>query len=136
MDQRGHRRRRRHHRRTHRSGRHGNHVLPYLVQHNKRYYADPESFDPDRWSPERAADIDKKANLSFGVGRRRCLGDHFAMIEIGLAAAALLARWRPTPDPNYTVRASIETSSFLPQRCRLRCNRVEYLLGVHSRSLA
>lgn len=79
---------------------------PYLVQHNKRYYADPESFDPDRWSPERAADIDKKANLSFGVGRRRCLGDHFAMIEIGLAAAALLARWRPTPDPNYTVRAS------------------------------
>ncbi|MEV5832457.1 cytochrome P450 [Nocardia sp. NPDC052112] len=79
---------------------------PYLVQHNKRYYADPESFDPDRWSPERAADIDKKANLSFGVGRRRCLGDHFAMIEIGLAAAALLARWHPTPDPDYVVRAS------------------------------
>ncbi|MEV4124163.1 cytochrome P450 [Nocardia sp. NPDC049707] len=79
---------------------------PYLVQHNKRYYADPESFDPDRWSPDRAADIDKKANLSFGVGRRRCLGDHFAMIEIGLAAAALLVRWRPTPDPDYVVRAS------------------------------
>lgn len=79
---------------------------PYLVQHDKRYFTDPESFDPDRWSPERAADIDKKANLSFGVGRRRCLGDHFAMIEIGLAAAALLARWRPIPDPDYVVRAS------------------------------
>ncbi|MFE9320184.1 cytochrome P450 [Nocardia sp. NPDC052278] len=97
---------------------------PYLVQHNKRYYADPEAFDPDRWSPERAADIDKKANLSFGVGRRRCLGDHFAMIEIGLAAAALLARWRPTPDPNYTVRASnrdfVLSPSALPVTLRPR----------------
>ncbi|WP_433633418.1 cytochrome P450 [Nocardia sp. CA-120079] len=97
---------------------------PYLVQHSKRYYADPEAFDPDRWSPERAADIDKKANLSFGVGRRRCLGDHFAMIEIGLAAAALLARWRPTPDPNYTVRASnrdfVLSPSALPVTLRPR----------------
>ncbi|MFE7800847.1 cytochrome P450 [Nocardia sp. NPDC057440] len=79
---------------------------PYMVQHDKRYYANPEAFDPARWSPERADGIDKKANLSFGVGRRRCLGDHFALLEITLASAALLARWRPTPDPNYVVRAS------------------------------
>lgn len=79
---------------------------PYMVQHDKRYFPNPESFDPARWSPERAADIDKKASLSFGVGRRRCLGDHFALLEITLASAALLARWRPTPDPTYPVRAS------------------------------
>ncbi|WP_406230976.1 cytochrome P450 [Nocardia sp. NBC_01009] len=79
---------------------------PYMVQHDKRYYANPEAFDPARWSPERADAIDKKANLSFGVGRRRCLGDHFALLEITLASAALLARWRPTPAPNYVVRAS------------------------------
>ncbi len=79
---------------------------PYLVQHDKRHFPNPEAFDPDRWSPDRADDIDKKANLSFGVGRRRCLGDHFALLEITLASAALLARWRPVPDPNYVVRAS------------------------------
>ncbi|MTJ63287.1 cytochrome P450, partial [Nocardia seriolae] len=43
---------------------------------------------------------------SFGVGRRRCLGDHFAMLEIALASAALLSRWRITPAPNHRVRAS------------------------------
>ncbi|WP_025347869.1 cytochrome P450 [Nocardia nova] len=79
---------------------------PYLVQHDKRHFPNPEAFDPDRWSPERAEEIDKKANLSFGVGRRRCLGDHFALLEITLASAALLARWRPEPDPDYVVRAS------------------------------
>ncbi|MEV6426830.1 cytochrome P450 [Nocardia sp. NPDC051463] len=79
---------------------------PYMVQHDKRYYANPEAFDPARWSPERADGIDKKANLSFGVGRRRCLGDHFALLEITLASAALLVRWRPAPDPKYVVRAS------------------------------
>ncbi|MEV5652564.1 cytochrome P450 [Nocardia sp. NPDC052254] len=79
---------------------------PYLIQHDKRHFPNPEAFDPDRWSPERAEDIDKKANLSFGVGRRRCLGDHFALLEITLASAALLARWRPEPDPGHVVRAS------------------------------
>lgn len=79
---------------------------PYMVQHDRRYFANPDVFDPDRWSPRRAGEIDKKASLSFGVGRRRCLGDHFATLEIALASAALLARWRPTPDPDYVVRAS------------------------------
>ncbi|UFS99778.1 cytochrome P450 [Nocardia huaxiensis] len=79
---------------------------PYMVQHDPHNFPHPEHFDPDRWSPERADDTAKKASLSFGVGRRRCLGDHFAMLEIALASAALLARWRPVPDPDYTVRPS------------------------------
>ncbi|AYF73836.1 cytochrome P450 [Nocardia yunnanensis] len=79
---------------------------PYLVQHDPRWFSRPETFDPDRWSPENAADTAKKAMISFGVGRRRCLGDHFAMLEIALASAALLSRWRITPDPRHRVRAS------------------------------
>ncbi len=79
---------------------------PYMIQHDPRYFPDPDAFDPDRWAPDRVETIDKKANLSFGVGRRRCLGDHFATLEIAIASAALLARWRPVPDPSYTVRAS------------------------------
>ncbi|MGW4370015.1 cytochrome P450 [Nocardia takedensis] len=97
---------------------------PYMVQHDPRYFAAPEDFDPDRWSPERAGEVDKKANLSFGVGRRRCLGDHFAMLEIALASAALLSRWRPEPDPRYVVRASnrdfVLSPSALPVTLRPR----------------
>lgn len=97
---------------------------PYLVQHDKRHFPNPEAFDPDRWSPERSDEVDKKANLSFGVGRRRCLGDHFALLEITLAAAALLARWEPVPDPGYRVRASnrdfVLSPSAIPVTLRAR----------------
>ncbi|MFE1594902.1 cytochrome P450 [Nocardia sp. NPDC058705] len=79
---------------------------PYMVQHDPRYFPNPESFDPARWDPDRSDDAAKVASLSFGVGRRRCLGDHFAMLEIALATAALLTRWRPTPTPKPGVRAS------------------------------
>ncbi|MEC3918560.1 cytochrome P450 [Nocardia sp. CDC160] len=79
---------------------------PYMVQHDPRWFAHPETFDPERWNAENAADTAKKAMISFGVGRRRCLGDHFAMLEIALASAALLSRWRLTPDPKHRVRAS------------------------------
>lgn len=79
---------------------------PYMVQHDPRNFPNPEAFDPARWSPGRSDDVAKKASLSFGVGRRRCLGDHFAMLEIALASAALFTRWRPTPDAKYKVRAS------------------------------
>lgn len=100
---------------------------PYLIQHDRRYFPNPEAFDPDRWSPERIAEIDKHANLSFGVGRRRCLGDHFALLEITLAAAALLTRWQPVPDPRYTVRASnrdfVLSPSALPVTLRRRTGR-------------
>lgn len=79
---------------------------PYMVQHDPRWFAHPESFDPDRWAPDQVADTAKKASISFGVGRRRCLGDHYALLEIALASAALLSRWRVTPTPGYRVRAS------------------------------
>ncbi|MFC4374209.1 cytochrome P450 [Nocardia halotolerans] len=79
---------------------------PYMVQHDPRYFPNPESFDPARWDPDRAGDAAKVASLSFGVGRRRCLGDHFAMLEIALATAALLTRWRPAATPKPRVRAS------------------------------
>ncbi|MGW4248377.1 cytochrome P450 [Nocardia sp. NPDC004722] len=79
---------------------------PYMVQHDPRWFTHPETFDPDRWNAENAADTAKKAMISFGVGRRRCLGDHFALLEIALASAALLSRWRLTPTPGHRVRAS------------------------------
>ncbi|WP_040857232.1 cytochrome P450 [Nocardia niigatensis] len=97
---------------------------PYMVQHDPRWFSHPESFDPDRWSAANAADTAKKAMISFGVGRRRCLGDHFAMLEIALASAALLSRRQITPVPGHRVRASnrdfVLSPSALPVVLRAR----------------
>jgi cytochrome P450 len=62
----------------------------YATQRHPAFWSNPEVFDPDRFSAERAAVIQPYAYLPFLLGRRACLGEHFAMIE-GVAALAMIA---------------------------------------------
>jgi cytochrome P450 len=51
-------------------------------------------FDPDRFAVSRAASIQPYSYLPFLVGRRVCLGEHFAMLEGVVALAMLVDRFR------------------------------------------
>ncbi|MEV4559521.1 cytochrome P450 [Kitasatospora sp. NPDC049285] len=63
-------------------------------------YAQPDRFDPDRW-----ADPELKAPyMPFGGGRHKCIGDHFAMTEMVIVVATIVARWRLVPVPGVEVR--------------------------------
>jgi cytochrome P450 len=53
---------------------------------------DPLTFDPDRFSPERAQGRDRWQYLPFGGGPRSCIGDHFAMLEATLGLATIVRR--------------------------------------------
>lgn len=67
---------------------------PYAVQRDPRSYERHLEFDPDRWLPERSADIPKYAMRPFGVGNRKCPSDHFSMALLTLVTAALADRYR------------------------------------------
>jgi cytochrome P450 len=80
----------------------GGHQLPdrvtlrltvWVLHHDPRWFPEPEAFRPDRFMPAAPA-IPRGAYLPFGTGPRVCLGQHFAMLEMMLVAAALLQRWR------------------------------------------
>ena len=47
-------------------------------------------FDPTRFAPENSAGRDRWQYLPFGGGPRKCVGDHFAMLEATLALATLI----------------------------------------------
>ena len=65
---------------------------PWVTHRDPDVFPNPNTFDPDRWSPERAKDIPKFAFFPFGAGPRSCIGQHFAMMELGLIVATLVQR--------------------------------------------
>ncbi len=83
---------------------------PYVVHHLDKYWPDPNRWDPDRFLPEVAKTRPKHSFLPFLVGPRRCIGEHFAMMEGVLIIAALAAKvkWQTIgevrPRPVVTLR--------------------------------
>lgn len=76
-------------------------------------FANPDRFDPDRFTPEAEKGPMKRAFLPFGAGARVCIGNHFALLEGHLAVAALAQRVRlelapgsrrVEPEPLITLR--------------------------------
>ncbi|MFJ4620516.1 cytochrome P450 [Streptomyces sp. NPDC088812] len=67
---------------------------PYAIQRDPRSYRRHLYFDPDRWLPERSGDVPKYAMRPFGVGKRKCPGDHFSMALLTLVTAVLAGTFR------------------------------------------
>ncbi|MFS8198473.1 cytochrome P450 [Streptomyces sp. CWNU-52B] len=81
---------------------------PYLHQHDPAYFPDPQAFDPDRWTDERAAET-RGSFLAFGDGRRKCIGENFAWAELLIILTTILQVWpeirltSPPPKPQAVV---------------------------------
>jgi cytochrome P450 len=78
-------------------------ALPGLVMVSPEHWTDPDRFDPERFAPGRAEDRRHKYAWSpFGGGAHKCIGLHFAGLQVKLLIAALLRERRvtlPGPDP-------------------------------------
>lgn len=100
---------------------------PYAVNRDPRFYPDPERFDPDRWLPERVRDRPRGAMISFGMGRRQCIGEPFALTAMTVHLATLGAAWRLRPIPGRptrrTVTAGIERTAELAMTAVARNSR-------------
>jgi cytochrome P450 len=69
-------------------------VIPYVLHRLPAFWAEPDAFDPERFSPERSAERPKFVYVPFGAGPRQCIGNQFALIEAQLAVAALAQQYR------------------------------------------
>jgi cytochrome P450 len=56
-------------------------IAPWLFHRDARFFKDPLRFDPDRFLPEREAQLPRFAYMPFGGGRRICIGNQFALME-------------------------------------------------------
>lgn len=71
-------------------------VPVWHVQHDARWFPEPESFKPERFMPN-APEIPRGAYMPFGAGPRVCIGQHLAMIEMALIATFLIRQFDLRP---------------------------------------
>ena len=73
------------------------------MHRDARYYPDPESFNPDRWTPEFAASLPPLAYMPFGTGPRRCIGASFAQMEMLTVLGGMAQRFHWDLLPGHVV---------------------------------
>lgn len=88
-------------------------VLPqYLTHRHPDFWPNPEGFDPDRFTEANSAERHRYAYFPFGGGPRKCIGERFAMMEMPLLVAQLIAEFdvqlvpgrRVEPRPGISLR--------------------------------
>ncbi|GAC1360936.1 MAG: cytochrome P450 [Ktedonobacteraceae bacterium] len=67
-------------------------LSPYTLHRREDSFPEPETFDPERFAPEREKQLPRYAYLPFGAGPRICIGRYFAMMEGQLLLATLAQR--------------------------------------------
>jgi cytochrome P450 len=77
-------------------------VSPYMNHYLPEIWKDPETFDPDRFSPERREDRSHRMAFEpFGGGVHKCIGMHFAGMQVRAIFAELLRHYRWTVPDDY-----------------------------------
>ncbi|MEU7282382.1 cytochrome P450 [Streptomyces sp. NPDC045431] len=68
-------------------------LAPWVTHRHPAYWARPDDFDPEHFTPEAEAGRPRYAWFPFGGGPRACIGQHFSMQEAVIVLAAVLQRF-------------------------------------------
>ncbi len=69
-------------------------LFAYGAHHNPKYWDEPESFIPERWTDKTKKQV-KYSYIPFGAGKRSCIGGAMSQVENTLALSILLRRFQP-----------------------------------------
>jgi cytochrome P450 len=75
----------------------------YIMHRDVKYFPDPERFDPERFTPEAKAARPRFAYFPFGGGKRQCIGESFAWMELVLVVATIAQKWKLRLEPGHRV---------------------------------
>ncbi|HYA83640.1 MAG TPA: cytochrome P450 [Candidatus Bathyarchaeia archaeon] len=75
----------------------------YVMHHDSRYFSDPDTFYPDRWTKEMKSNLPRFSYFPFGGGIRGCVGEPFAWMEGILLLATICRHWKMHHDRDHKV---------------------------------
>ena len=77
-------------------------ISPWLVHRQRSIWANPDSFDPDRFDRPETKDAERQCYIPFSKGPRVCLGASFAQQEASIILASLLRRYHFAAVPGFS----------------------------------
>lgn len=80
-------------------------LTPWLCQfymhRDAEFWPEPDKFDPERW----AEAIVPGSYFPFGMGKRRCVGEFYAIREAMVSVAHMISKFEiRNADPNYKLK--------------------------------
>ncbi|XP_067628162.1 cytochrome P450 6g1-like isoform X1 [Eurosta solidaginis] len=65
-------------------------ISVYGIQHDAKYWPNPYTYDPERFSPEYKKLHEPLAYMPFGAGPRKCIGNRIGLLQAKLGLALFL----------------------------------------------
>ena len=78
-------------------------LSPFVTHRHPGFWEEPDRFDPERFTPARAAGRPRFAYFPFGGGPRSCAGSGLATLVLQLVVATVAQRFEPTLVPGARV---------------------------------
>jgi cytochrome P450 len=78
-------------------------ICIYTMHRHPGFWEQPDTFNPERFSPENAKGRHKYAYIPFGGGPRQCIGNNFGLMEAALVMACALQRFELHSVPGMEV---------------------------------
>lgn len=91
-------------------------IPTYSIQHDEEHYANPGTFDPDRFSSENGGlkgYKDKGVFLTFGDGPRICLGMKYGLLQVKVAVVELIRNFLFIPNAKTQSPGVYDPANFL-----------------------
>ena len=76
----------------------------WAIHRDPRNFEAPEEFRPERWAARPRETLNPGAYLPFGMGRRACIGENFALLQLELILSAILDRFEVAVENPETPR--------------------------------
>lgn len=91
-------------------------ISPWAVHHDASIWPNPEGFDPDRFEVTPR----KMTWIPFGGGPRKCLGSHYALIELQVILTTLVRKVRLELEPGVVIAPEARLGLWPREPLRMR----------------
>jgi cytochrome P450 len=86
----------------------------WSIHFDPKHWHDPEAFLPGRWLDNQGKYVFQQSGfMPFQVGKRSCVGEGFAKLELHILTTMMLQKHTLVPMPGHQVRLNIKEDNFI-----------------------